>query len=64
MITGPSATLPRLMAMTLWTTTALVLWLVLWALGSKPLDAFLIPIVIILVGATLVTLRRFMPNRR
>jgi hypothetical protein len=52
------------MAMTLWTTAALVLWLVLWALGSKPLDAFLIPIVIILVGATLVTLRRFMPNRR
>ena len=52
------------MMMTLWTTAALVLWLVLWALGAKPMDAFLIPVVIILVGATAVVLRRYLPNRR
>ena len=52
------------MMMTIWTTAALVLWLVLWSLGTKPFDAFMIPILIVLIGATIHSLRRFMPNRR
>ena len=52
------------MALTLWTTAALVLWIVLWALGSKAFDAFMIPILLILIGATLQSLKRYLPNKR
>lgn len=52
------------MALTLWTTAALVLWLVLWALGAKPFDAFMIPVLIILIGATIQSLTKFIPGRR
>lgn len=32
----------------------LVIWLVLWAIGgAKPFDAFLIPLFLVVVGATL-----------
>ena len=51
------------MAMTLWTTAALVIWLVLWALGTKSMDAFLLAGLIIVVGATLEILKRYMPGR-
>ena len=52
------------MAMTLWTTAALVIWLVLWALGYKAMDAFLLAGTIILVGATLEILKKYLPSRR
>ena len=51
------------MAMTLWTTAALVIWLVLWAFGTKSMDAFLLAGLIIVVGATLEILKRYMPGR-
>ena len=51
------------MAMTLWTTAALVLWIVLWALGSKSFDAFMLTVTIILIGATIEILKRYLPNR-
>jgi len=35
------------------TTAGLALWLVLWATGAKPIDAFLPAVVIILVAGTL-----------
>ena len=52
------------MALTLWTTAALVLWIVLWSLGVKAFDAFMIPLLMIIIGATLDTLKRFLPNKR
>jgi hypothetical protein len=52
------------MALTLWTTAALVLWIVLWSLGSKAIDAFMIPLLIIMVGATLELLKKYLPNKR
>ncbi len=52
------------MAITLWTTFALTLWLVLWALGAKPFDAFLLAILIIVIGATIDSLKRYAPTKR
>ena len=52
------------MAMTLWTTAALVVWIVLWSLGAKSFDAFMLTITIILIGGTLEILKRYLPNRR
>ena len=52
------------MALTLWTTAALVLWIVLWSLGVKAFDAFMIPFLMIIIGATLGTLKRHVPNKR
>ena len=51
------------MAMTLWTTAALVVWIVLWALGSKAIDAFLLTVTIVLIGATIHILKRYIPQR-
>ena len=52
------------MALTLWTTAALVVWLVLWSLGTKSMDAFMLAILIITVGATLEILKRYLPSKR
>ena len=51
------------MSIVLWTTAALVLWIVLWSLGIKAFDAMMLSVVIILVGATLDSLKRYLPNR-
>jgi len=51
------------MAMTLWTTAALVVWLVLWAIGAKPLDSFLLASLFIIVGIAIHILKRYMPNK-
>ena len=51
------------MALTLWTTAALVLWLVLWSLGSKAMDSAMAAIVILLIGATIHIVQRYLPNR-
>lgn len=51
------------MAMTLWTTAGLIAWLVLWALGSKPMDAALLLGLLVVVGATLQILKRYLPSR-
>ena len=52
------------MALTLWTTFALTLWVVLWAIGVKSFDAFLLALLIIIVGATIESLKRYSLNRR
>lgn len=44
-------------------TAGLILWIVMWALGSKALDAFMITIVIVLLGATARMLVPFLPGR-
>ncbi len=45
-------------------TSALVIWIVLWALGIKGFDAFLLATAIILVGASLKILSSYLPGRR
>ena len=52
------------MALTLWTTFALVLWIVLWSIGAKAFDAFLLALLIIIIGATIDSLKKYMPSRR
>ena len=51
------------MAMTLWTTFGLVVWLVLWSLGSKAVDSFMLAVAIIVIGATIEILKRYRPRR-
>jgi hypothetical protein len=46
------------------TTVGLVIWLVLWAIGAKAFDAFMITVLIALVAATLRMLAPFLPGNR
>jgi hypothetical protein len=46
------------------TTTGLVIWIVMWALGTKPFDAFLITVVIVVLGATARMLAPYLPGNR
>jgi hypothetical protein len=52
------------MGLVLTATTGLVVWIVLWALGTKGFDAFLLASAIILVGASLKILSGYLPGRR
>ena len=52
------------MALTLWTTFALTLWVVLWSIGAKAFDAFLLATLIIVVGATIESVKKYLPNNR
>ncbi len=52
------------MGLILTVTAGLVVWIVLWALGAKGFDAFLLSVAIILVGATLRILTGYLPGRR
>jgi hypothetical protein len=45
-------------------TAGLVVWIVLWALGAKGFDAFLLTSAIIVVGATLRIVTGYLPGRR
>jgi hypothetical protein len=46
------------------TTIGLVIWIVLWALGTKAIDAFLITVGIMLVTATARIVMRYLPSNR
>ena len=46
------------------TTAGLVIWLVLWALGTKAIDAFMITVLLVLVGATIRIIAPFLPGNR
>ena len=52
------------MGLVLTATSGLIVWIVLWALGAKGFDAFMIATVIILIGATLKILSAYLPGRR
>ena len=52
------------MGLILTVTAGLVVWIVLWALGSKGFDAFMLAAAIILVGGSLRILSRYLPGRR
>ncbi len=45
-------------------TAGLVVWIVLWALGSKGFDAFMLATLITVVGASLRILGGYLPGRR
>ena len=51
------------MAIVVWTTFSLLLWLVLWALGSKAFDAALLSVAILLVAVTIHVVKQHMPHR-
>jgi len=46
------------------TTFGLIVWIVLWALGIKAFDAFLITVLVVLVGATARILAPYLPGNR
>ena len=46
------------------TTFGLVVWLVLWALGIKAIDSFIITILVVLLGATARMLAPYLPGNR
>ena len=46
------------------TTFGLIIWLVLWAIGAKAFDAFMITVLIVLVAATLRMLAPYLPGNR
>jgi hypothetical protein len=46
------------------TTFGLVVWLVMWALGVKALDAFMITVIVVLLGATARMLAPYLPGKR
>jgi hypothetical protein len=51
------------MGLVLATTAGLVAWIVLWAIGWKSFDAFLITTLILTLGATAKILAPYLPNR-
>ena len=46
------------------TTVGLVIWLVMWALGIKAIDAFMITVLLVLLGATMRIIAPFLPGNR
>ena len=52
------------MGLVLTVTAGLVVWIVLWALGSKGFDAFMLAMAIIVVGASLKILSGYLPGSR
>jgi hypothetical protein len=52
------------MGLVLTVTAGMVVWIVLWALGVKGVDAFLLAAAIILAGASLKILSGYLPGRR
>jgi hypothetical protein len=50
------------MGLALTTALAFCLWIVLWAIGVKSFDAFMITIVIVLIAGTLKSLTKFLPG--
>ena len=52
------------MGLVLATTFGLALWIVLWSIGAKAIDAFMITTIIVLVGATARILASYLPGKR
>ena len=52
------------MGLILATTFGLILWLILWALGVKAFDAFMLTILIALVAATVRMIAPYLPGNR
>jgi hypothetical protein len=46
------------------TTVGLVIWIVMWALGVKAFDAFMITVLLVLLGATMRIVAPYLPGNR
>lgn len=51
------------MGLVLTLTAGLVVWVVLWALGTKGFDAFMLATVIVIIGASLKIVAGYLPGR-
>jgi hypothetical protein len=51
------------MGLVVCTTTAFIIWIVLWAIGFKSFDGFILALVIITLGATVRILKPYLPDR-
>ncbi len=51
------------MGLVLGTTFALIVWIVMWAIGFKSFDGFLVAMTIITLGATVRILKPYLPGR-
>lgn len=45
-------------------TAAFSLWIIMWSMGAKALDAFLLTLVIVLIGATVRAVVPKLPGRQ
>jgi hypothetical protein len=52
------------MGLVLTVTAGLIVWIVLWALGAKGFDSFMLATAIILVGACTKIVAGYLPGRR
>lgn len=52
------------MGLVLTVTAGLIIWVVLWALGAKGFDSFMLATLIILIGASVKILAGYLPGRR
>ncbi len=52
------------MGLILTVTAGLVIWIVLWTLGTSGFDAFMLAVVVILIGASVKILSGYLPSRR
>ena len=51
------------MGLVLGTTFAMIVWIVMWSIGAKALDGFLVATVIITLAATVRILKPYLPGR-
>ena len=51
------------MQLTLFTTATFVAWIVLWAIGEKPIDAIIYSSAFLLIGLALHIAKQYAPNR-
>jgi len=52
------------MGLVLTVTAGLIIWIVLWALGAKGFDSFMLAMLVIVVGASLKIIAGYLPGRR
>ena len=52
------------MGLYLTTCVGLVIWIVLWALGTKSFDAFLVTLLLVIVAATVRIVTPYLPGNR
>lgn len=52
------------MGLVLTVTAGLIIWIVLWALGAKGFDSFMLATLVTVIGASVKILSGYLPGRR
>lgn len=52
------------MGLTITITAGLIIWIVLWALGAKGFDSFMLATLVTVIGASVKILSGYLPGRR